>query len=80
MKPIYIDTILIAGHYLPALINGDYSGLSDTDETDLDTWFEEYKEPGSTYIFDSSDEESEFARDCVTGLHADCYTVKVFEV
>ena len=80
MPPIHIDTISIAGHYLSALINGDYSGLSESDENDLDNWFKEYKDSGATYIFDVDSEDADFTTDCVTGLKADCYTVQVFEV
>jgi len=79
MKPIYIDTIKMAGCYLPALINGDYSGLSDAESDVLDAWFREYKDSGAYYTFNVSD-ESEFAKDCVTGLMADCYELQVFEV
>ena len=83
--PIHIDTITICSHYMPALINGDYSGLSDKDQDDLDQWDKSYRESGITYIYNvrgNNSEygpETEFARDVVTGLMADCYTVDVFE-
>jgi hypothetical protein len=69
----------MAGHYLPALINGDYSGLSDTEQDELDSWFKEYKDSGAIYTFNVSD-DTEYAEDCVTGLMSDCYKLQVFEV
>ena len=79
MPPIHIDTLTMASHYLPALINDDYSGLSETDENNLDAWFADYKDSGATYTFNVSD-DTDLAIDTVTCLLADCYTVQVFEV
>ena len=32
----------IAGHFLPALINGDYTGLDDTEAKQLDQFVDQY--------------------------------------
>ena len=79
MPPIYVDTLKIAAHWMPALINDDYSGLSDADQSNLDCWFDEYKYSGAIYTFNVSD-DTDLAIDTVTCLLADCYTVQVFEV
>lgn len=77
--PILVDETTIAGHWLPALINGDYTGLSDAEETELDSWWTKYCDGAVLTIGDVSD-ESEFAIDRVSGLMADCYAIKVFEL
>ena len=81
IEPMFIDTLTMSAHWLPALINDDYSGLSDNDCQNLDTWFKEYKDIGACYIFEvKSDNTDNFTTDCVSGLFADCHVINVFEV
>jgi len=74
------DTVNIAGHYLSALINDDYSGLSDEEKTEFDEWYKEYMPSGGTFVFEVISEEPEFSEDIITGLMADTYTVNIFEL
>lgn len=76
--PCYYDTIPIAGCYLIALVNGDYSGLTDEDIDQLEKWYESYKPDGSFLTFIPAD-NPEIAIDKVSGLLAECYETQVFE-
>jgi hypothetical protein len=53
----------IGSHFLPALINGDYSGLEDHEIIAIDRWSEEY----FGAIYDTEGDEY-FGRCEVTGL------------
>jgi hypothetical protein len=75
LNDFYEETI--AGHYLSALINNDYSGLSDTEAADLDAYMTHYDSLPDMTIGIVDDEPS-FAVDAVSGLHADCYTVRFY--
>jgi len=69
------DTISIAGHFLPALVNDDTSGLSIEDSKALIQWT--VRNPLlAAGILDVKGEPS-FERDTVTGLLSDCYEVDV---
>jgi hypothetical protein len=75
LNDYYEETI--AGHYLSALINADYTGLSDDEAADLDAYMTHYNAlPDLTISTD--DDEPSFAVDAVSGLHADCYTVRFY--
>jgi hypothetical protein len=70
------DTISISGHFLPALINDDPSGLSVEDSKALIRWT--ISNPLlAAGILDVKGEPS-FERDIVTGLLSDCYEVDVY--
>jgi hypothetical protein len=68
----------IADHWLSPLINGDYTGLEDGEETTLRDFLGglpkhfHYKSP-LVGIWDVLDEEGSFAVDEVSGLHANCF-------
>jgi len=68
-------TYHLAGHYLPALINGDYSGLSDQEEAELNAWIDALPVTGH---FDVISEESDFKQCEICELHADCYEVRLY--
>lgn len=63
-------TVHLAGHWLPALINGDLSGLNDADCAALDAW--EAANPCDHY---SPGVDLGFTRDDISGLLADCVEV-----
>jgi hypothetical protein len=66
----------ISGHFFPAIINGDYSGLNDEEENLLNR-FLSIQNTLENSSWDLPEEESRFI-DCeVTGLFSDCYTVKL---
>lgn len=67
----------LAGHWLSALINGDETGLSDDESADLNAFMREYYALEDMTI-DIVDDESQFAVDAISGLHADCYTVRFY--
>ena len=69
--------LTLASHYLPALVNADYTGLDDTEAADLDAFMRDYwKLPDAT--LDITDKEISFEVDEVSGLHADCYTCRLY--
>jgi len=62
----------ICGHYLPAIINGDHSGLTDSEEAELNTFLDSIVgRLGGHWSVNS--EEPGFCTDEVSGLMADCY-------
>jgi hypothetical protein len=70
------DTISISGHFLPALINDDPSGLSVEDSKALIQWA--ISNPLlAAGILDVKGEPT-FERDTITGLLSDCYEVDVY--
>jgi len=73
-KPDYIE-FNIAGCYLSGLINGDVSGLNDEDIKLLDEFEGNLQHPGYWYVIS---EESNFSRDEVSYLMADCYECRYY--
>lgn len=73
LNDYYEETI--AEHFLPAIINADYTGLSDPEAAELDAFMRQYNRLPDMTI-EIVDDESSFAVDEVSDLHADCYTVR----
>lgn len=77
-----IDPLVVYGtyriglHYLSYLINGEASGLGDEELAQLDAWLENF--PKGPKIWDNPENESFFATDAVTGLHADVAEVDLY--
>lgn len=76
------DSLPVAEHFLVALFNDDYTGLSTRDHAMLDDWCETL--PDEAY-FEVVREESEsdatyvsFQRDSVTGTLASCVLVNIY--
>jgi len=73
-----IYSYTLADHWLSALINGDYSGLEDDEVLALDAFLEylpkhyHYKTP-THGVWDVISDEGYFARDDISGLHANCF-------
>ena len=67
---------LIATHYVSAIINDDYSGLDDSEESDLRAFLAANEQRGSHW--DCNDESPEFCTDEVSGLKADCVLVRQY--
>lgn len=85
-KAIHIDTITIGRHFLPALINGDLTDLSPSEEFRIEQEHGHYISEAAflmphrdvaTIIYDPVGEESHFARCEWCGVMADCYEIKV---
>ena len=68
------DEKMVAGHWLPALINDDRTNLSDEEEETLDKWLKGL--PNGAYVT-TGDHEPSFEKDDITGLLADCYQVTI---
>jgi hypothetical protein len=64
----------IASFYLPAIINGDYSGMEDEEEGMLNAFLQSV----GTGVWSSGDEVG-FALCEVTGLWSDCLEAKFYE-
>jgi hypothetical protein len=74
LNDYYEETI--AEHFLPAIINADYTGLSDPEAAELDAFLMTFCALPDLFI--TTDDEPSFAVDAVTKLHADCYTVRFY--
>ena len=76
----------VGEYYLPALINGDYSGLSDEEESDLFAFLssvmEDCRNNGAPRQFcptwEVYDDGGYFATDEVTGLKGTVYTIRAW--
>ena len=72
---IEYDTYTIAEHWITAIEYGDLSGLEDSEEAELNQWLSSLPE-GPLYW--SWSESSEFARDAVSGLMANCLEARLW--
>jgi hypothetical protein len=72
-----IATYTLPEWALPALINGDITGLSGTEEDQLDQFVMEFNE-FEGLIFDALESESFFSCCPEFGLACQCYTVDVW--
>jgi len=83
---VSFDTLSIASVYAPALANDDETGLTDDESAMLDRWERDYlkkareacNDESAALIFNFPDSESNFTRDAVSGLLADCLDVEVY--
>ena len=76
-QPTKLDDFNISAHWLPALINGDYSNLSDSEELQINEWQDEIRDDHAI-LFGEIPEGTEFTSDAISGLMADCYLVRVY--
>lgn len=67
----------LSSHWLFPLMYSDESGLTDDESADLTAFMREYSTLEDMTI-NVVDQESQFAVDAVSGLHADCYTVRFY--
>lgn len=72
---IEYDTFSICSAFVCAIEYGEYSGLSDEDEKALDAFLDNL--PAGYKCWQYSD-ETEFSRDEISGLQADCVEAKLF--
>lgn len=63
----------VAEHFASAIINGDHSGLDDTEEAALNEFMADLPNVSGHWTIDGADSEC-FTRCDVTGLHAMCVT------
>ena len=78
-----IDEVTVGEHLLPALINGDETGLESHDlhslERDVEGWLAESDE--QPLIFDVNFDGGAFFGLChITGLYNNCYELKVYSI
>ena len=67
----------ISSHYLCALINGDYSGLDDSEEGLFNEWLDAVNiKPGSHWQVE--DDGENFTQCEVSGLSSDCAVVRQY--
>jgi hypothetical protein len=70
-------TYQIAGHYLTALFNGDESGLSNTEISDLNRFMDEL--PVKNGHFDTMDLDNGSFSNCdICGLRSETYEVRLY--
>ena len=67
---------VIGSHFLPALINGDYTGLNDAEEAALSAWLDANSKPYSHW--DVLDHGNNFAVCQINNIHSDCATVRMY--
>ncbi len=68
----------ISDHFLSVIINSDCSGLDDSEERQLDEFFKSIPSDAANGTWDVVDYEGSFDRCEVTGLDANCVTVKLW--
>ena len=69
----------IAEQYLPALVNDDFSGLSEDEAKEIDNFIIwGLKQLPDMTIAIIEDEAKKFCEDDVSGLFAECYTVRFY--
>lgn len=74
-----VDKFTVCDHMLPALIDGDYSGLEDDEERSLRRFEKSLiRQHGGSLNYVVGDAEPEFAHCDVTGLMGNVVTVKVY--
>jgi len=77
-------TFNIASHYASAIVNGDYSGLDDAEEKELNEFLDNlnnYMGVENTVMdlmLDDYEQDSYFDIDEVSGLYADCIEFKLY--
>ena len=77
-------TFNIASHYASAIVNGDYSGLDDAEERQLNEFLENLnnylgeKNTAMDLMIDDYEQEGYFAIDEVGGLYANCIEFKLY--
>ena len=71
-------TLTIAAHYASALINGDYTGLDDSEAADLDAFMRDYWKLPNATIDLSPDAEIYFGTDEVSGWRADVVDFQLY--
>jgi len=69
-------TYHLASHFLPAIINGDRTGLDDSEETLLNIWLDHL--PVVSGHFDVISEESDLKICNITDLWSDCFKVRFY--
>jgi hypothetical protein len=71
-------TFNIGSHFLSAIINGDYSGLSDQEEANLNYFMDNL--PVKNGHFDLANYEGEtFFSDCeICGFYSDCLEIRLY--
>lgn len=74
MKFELFDTVTIASHWLSALVNYDWTGLSESECEQLKDYLKD--KPHNLIV--EYGESGCFARDAVTGLLADCVEVELY--
>lgn len=66
----------IAGHFLPALINGDYTGLDDLEFIQLSYFLDEYRHLSGT--FDVLPTGTDFKTCDVSGQYSEVHDVRLY--
>ena len=69
-----IEEATIAEYFICAIEYGDYSGLDDKEESQLNEWLENYR-----YCIFEYGNRDEFTRCEITGLMTTCINVKIYE-
>lgn len=77
MKNFDTTEFAIGSHYLSALINDDYSGLTDEESEELDSFYSLELHQGNAggHWSHDSDGESYFTVCDISGMRGDCVTV-----
>ena len=66
----------IAGHFLPALINGDYTGLDETEAKQLDRFVDQWQHLSGT--FDVLPTGTNFATCDVCDMYSEIHDVRLY--
>jgi hypothetical protein len=76
-----INTVKIGSHLLSPIVNGDYSGLSNSEGVKLDKWLRDYPQDQYTLDYrynDFGELKVNFTECVVSGLLDDCATIDIY--
>ena len=71
------ETCTISSYYLPAIINGDYEGLLQTEDDLIDTWLDNF-EYGMITIIVIEGSEQEYKKCEITGFMGNTIDVEIW--
>jgi hypothetical protein len=66
----------VCSHWLSAIINCDFTGLEDDEHQQLNEWLQKNEQRGSHW--DCDEDSLQFAIDEISGLYADCITLRQY--
>jgi hypothetical protein len=68
----------ISGHFASAIINGDYSGLIDSDIKELDLFMDNLPVENGHFDIVDYDGEGFFSRCEISGLYSECLNFRLY--
>ena len=71
-------TFNIGGHFASAIINADYTGLDDQEETDLNRFMDSLPVDNGHFDLVNPENEGFFDKCEISGLFSECYEFRLY--